>query len=126
MYEYAARVAKVIDGDTLDVVADVGFHIHVAQRIRLHGVNCPEHGTLAGSNATAYTSQWLAQNGPELTLHTLLDRTEKYGRILGRIIANGRCLNDDLVTDGHAVAYDGGKRALTRQQGEPGPAKPVL
>lgn len=125
MYEYAARLTRVIDGDTADLLIDVGFHIHVAQRVRLRGVNCPEHGTLAGSNATAYTNQWLAQHGPDLTVHTVLDRTEKYGRVLGRITANGRCLNDDLVTDGHAVAYDGGKRTLPRQ-GQPDPPEPVL
>ncbi|NUQ95883.1 MAG: nuclease [Streptomyces sp.] len=125
MYEYAAQLAKVVDGDTVDVITDLGFHIHITQRIRLLGINCPEHGTPAGDNATAYTAAWIAQHGPALLLRTQLDRTEKYGRILGSIYASGRSLNEDLVTDGHAVAYDGGRRTLPRQ-GQPDPTEPVL
>lgn len=125
MYEYAARALTVIDGDTLDVDVDLGFNIHSKQRIRLLGVNCPEHGTLAGDNATAYTNQWIAQNGPALTIQTVKDRREKFGRLLARVIAASRALNDDLVTDGHAVAYDGGKRALPARQGEADRADPV-
>jgi endonuclease YncB( thermonuclease family) len=126
VYEYAARLLKVVDGDTIYVDVDLGFDVHTRQRIRLAGVNCPEHGTLAGDNATAYTTQWLAQNGPELTLRTVLDRREKYGRILGSITAGTRNLNADLITDGHAVAYDGGKRLLPGQQGEADPTLPVV
>lgn len=126
MYEYAARLVKVIDGDTVDLDVDLGFGIWMHQRIRLAGVNCPEHGTIRGDNATAYTTQWLAQNGPELTLRTVLDRREKYGRYLGAIVAGTRILNADLITDGHAVAYDGGKRLLPGQQGEADPTLPVL
>jgi micrococcal nuclease len=126
VYEYAARLLKVVDGDTIDVDVDLGFDVHIRQRIRLAGVNCPEHGTLAGDNATAYTTQWLAQNGPELTLRTVKDRKEKFGRYLGAIVAGTRILNADLVTDGFAVPYDGGKRLLPRQQGEADPTQPVL
>jgi len=124
MYEYAAQAVRAIDGDTIDVVTDLGFHIHITQRIRLLGINCPEHGTPDGDAATAYTNAWLAQHGPALVLHTVLDRTEKYGRVLGTICANGRSLNEDLVASGHAVSYDGGKRTLPRQ-GEAESAQPV-
>lgn len=125
MYVYAARLERVIDGDTLDVATDVGFHIHIQQRIRLLGINCPEHGTAEGSAATAYTSAWIAEHGPDLVLRTVLDKTEKYGRILATVMAGPRILNDDLVTSGHAVAYDGGKRTLPTQPGEPDPIHPV-
>ncbi|MCI3279103.1 thermonuclease family protein [Streptomyces cylindrosporus] len=124
MYEYAARCDKVIDGDTLDVLADVGFGIHVQQRIRLLGINCPEHGTVGGDDATAYTKAWLEQHGPDLVLRTVKDRREKFGRYLGQIIAGGRMLNNDLVTSGHAVDYDGGRRTLP-WKGEADPAHPV-
>jgi endonuclease YncB( thermonuclease family) len=56
----------------------------------------------------------------------VLDRREKYGRILGSITAGTRNLNADLITDGHAVAYDGGKRLLPGQQGEADPTLPVV
>ena len=125
MYEYAARLLKVVDGDTVDVVTDLGFHIHITQRVRLLGINCPEHGTPNGDDATAYTAGWFAQYGPDLVLRTIKDRDDKYGRMLGRIVAQARTLNDDLVTDGHAVSYDGGKRTLPNQLGEAQPANPV-
>lgn len=124
MYEYAARLLKVVDGDTCDLLVDVGFNIHVKQRIRLLGINCAEHGTIAGDDATAYTKAWFDQYGPDLVLRTVRDRDDKYGRMLGRIVAKTRILNDDLVNDGHAVDYDGGKRTMPRQ-GQADPADPV-
>jgi len=126
VYEYAARLIRVVDGDTLDLDVSLGFDIRISERIRLAGVNCPEHGTLAGDNATAYTTQWLAQNGPDLVLRTIKDRKEKFGRLLGTITANTRILNVDLLTDGHAAPYDGGKRLLPAQPGEADPTLPVL
>jgi micrococcal nuclease len=126
MYEYAARLDKVIDGDTVSLLVDVGFDIHVRQRIRLLGINCAEHGTIAGDEATAYTKAWLEQHGPDLLLRTVKDRTEKYGRILGTIVASTHSLNSDLVTAGLAVDYDGGKRTMPGKQGEPDPTLPVL
>jgi micrococcal nuclease len=123
VYEYRARCDRVVDGDTLDVLVDVGFDIHVRQRVRLIGVNCAEHGTIAGDDATAFTKAWIEQYGPDLTLRTVRDRKEKYGRYLGTIVAATRVLNDDLITGGHAVDYNGGRR--TTQQGEPDPSDPV-
>ena len=125
MYEYAARPVKVVDGDTLDVDIDLGFNIHTKQRIRLLGVNCPEHGTTAGDDATAFTKAWIEQHGPDLTVRTLLDRREKYGRILGTITVGNRTLNQDLITGGHGVDYTGGRR-LSAQPGEADPTLPVL
>lgn len=125
MYEYAARLNRVIDGDTVSLDIDLGFNVHIRQHIRLLGINCPEHGTPAGDDATAYTAGWFAQYGPDLVLRTIKDRDDKYGRMLGRIVAQARTLNDDLVTDGHAAAYDGGKRTLPNQAGEAQPANPV-
>lgn len=124
MYEYAARAIRVVDGDTLDVDADLGFGVHVRQRIRLLGVNCPEHGTIAGDDATAYTKAWIEHYGPELVLRTVKDRREKFGRYLGQIVAAAHVLNDDLITAGHAVDYDGGRRTAPGP-GEPDPITPV-
>ena len=125
MYLYAARPARIIDGDTLEMSVDVGFNIHITQRIRLLGVNCAEHGTDGGDAATVYTTEWLAKHGPDLLLRTVKDRNDKYGRLLGIVMAGTRILNDDLVTAGHAVPYDGGRRTLPAHQGEPRDGQPV-
>ena len=125
MYEYAARLVKVVDGDTLDLMIDVGFDVHIKQRVRLLGINCAEHGTIAGDDATAFTKTWIAEHGPDLIVRTVMDRKEKYGRILGTIVADTHILNNDLVTAGLAVDYDGGRRTLPAQPGEPEPHQPV-
>jgi micrococcal nuclease len=119
MYVYGARVLRVVDGDTIDTLVDLGFGITLMQRIRLLGINCPEHGTPEGDAATAYTTAWVAEHGPEFTLRTVLDKREKFGRILGIVMAGARTLNDDLLAAGHAVPYDGGRRTLPTQPGEP-------
>lgn len=125
MYEYTARCTKTVDGDTLDLLVDVGFGIHVQQRVRLLGINCPEHGTIAGDDATAFTTAWIAEHGPDLIVRTVKDRREKYGRLLAQVVAPGHILNQDLVTAGLAVDYTGGARTLPPPQGEPDPAHPV-
>ena len=45
MYEYHAVVDRVVDGDTLDVTIDLGFHAHIKTRVRMEGMNAPESRT---------------------------------------------------------------------------------
>ena len=55
IWVYRARLVKVIDGDTIDVYLDAGFHGYREERLRLLGVNAPEvHGSTktAGSVST--------------------------------------------------------------------------
>ena len=42
MYEYKARLVRVIDGGTIDADIDMGFQVHIGQRIKLFGVNAPD------------------------------------------------------------------------------------
>ena len=42
---YGAKPLKVVDGDTLDLMVDLGFSIHFKMRVRLYGVNTPESRT---------------------------------------------------------------------------------
>ncbi|MET8585753.1 thermonuclease family protein [Streptomyces collinus] len=125
MYLYAAQAVRTVDGDTLIASLDLGFNIHMQVSIRLLGINCPEHGTPEGDAATAFTAAWLAANHDNLTVRTILDKREKYGRLLGVVMSGAHTLNDDLVTAGHAVPYDGGKRTLPSEQGEPAAPTPV-
>jgi micrococcal nuclease len=42
MYEYEiTKVEKVVDGDTVDVIFDVGFSMFCKQRVRLNGIDTP-------------------------------------------------------------------------------------
>ena len=39
MYQYKARLLRVVDGDTVDAMIDLGFNVWIKQRIRLYGVD---------------------------------------------------------------------------------------
>ena len=45
MFEYNATVTKVVDGDTIDAMVDLGFGTWKKVRIRMHGINAPESRT---------------------------------------------------------------------------------
>ena len=114
MYEYPCKIIKVIDGDTTDVDIDLGFGVWLKnQRIRFYGIDTPEFRTrdleekargLAAKDRLKAILE--GANTIQLTSHGV----GKYGRCLGEIILNEVNLNDLLITEGHAVKYDGGKR----------------
>ena len=115
---YNAKVVRVVDGDTLDLMVDLGFSIHHKVRVRLYGINTPESRTrdleekALGLQAKDYVVDWL-DGHPDIMLQTSKDKAGKYGRILATIWSDGQmtaCLNADLLDSGNAVEYFGGKR----------------
>lgn len=115
---YEAEVLRVIDGDTLDLMIDLGFDVHHNIRVRLYGLNTPESRTsdeeekARGLVAKNFTSEWVKKND-RIFIQTIKDKTEKYGRILAKVYADDKCtvcLNDELIKSGNAVEYFGGKR----------------
>jgi micrococcal nuclease len=117
MYQYFAKVTNIVDGDTLDLDIDVGFNVHIYERIRLYGINTPEiHGAKAkiekeaGLVAKIFVENWLDANSKnaDIILQSFDSKKlsqEKYGRWLGVItsINGGISLNDALVENGHAI-----------------------
>ena len=115
---WRGRVLRVVDGDTLDVELDVGFHARRTERLRLANVNCPEmHGAThdAGLAASDFTRTWVYDNDSHARaaiLHDTYDLTvetfksDNFGRYMA-IVRNeaGESLNDALVAAGHAVPY---------------------
>lgn len=69
MWNYAARLVRVIDGDTYELDIDLGFHVTMREHIRLLGIDCPEHGTPEGTAATAYAAGWFAAH-PSIAITT--------------------------------------------------------
>jgi|TARA_R110000824_G_scaffold124996_5_gene283861 micrococcal nuclease len=117
LFHYKASVNRVVDGDTIDVTLDLGFDIQLKGRVRFAGVNAPESRTKdavekqAGLAAKRYVEDWISALESNVIIETSLDATGKYGRILGRILNDdGDCLNDEMVSIGHATPYHGGKR----------------
>jgi micrococcal nuclease len=109
MYEYQAVIVSVHDGDTVRADVDLGFSLTWrAMDLRLYGINAPELSTPAGAPARdALIGQVL---GKRLTIRTVKDRTEKFGRYLATLLVpqpDGTLLdvNQWMVTSGHAVVY---------------------
>ena len=108
MFEYRARIRRVIDGDTVEVDIDLGFHVSLTATLRLAGIDTPEMRgpeQAAGRAATHYLNALLQKHaGPErqVTVRTQKDRTGKYGRYLADLVAGNRNLNEALVSAGHA------------------------
>ncbi|CAB4195564.1 COG1525 Micrococcal nuclease (thermonuclease) homologs [uncultured Caudovirales phage] len=86
LYTYRATVLRVVDGDTIDVRLDLGFHIFRECRVRLLGINAPEKrgDTMVAAVASQARLQALLLGASQVYLRTELDSSDKYGRILGR------------------------------------------
>lgn len=111
---YNAEVKKVVDGDTFDIIIDLGFDVLKKGRVRLYGVNTPESRTSnleekqKGLAAKEFTDQWLAKAGKWVKIETIIDKNEKYGRVLAKVWDNnGNCLNTDIIAAGLAREYYG-------------------
>lgn len=117
MYEYKVlEVCKVVDGDTVDLVLDLGFSLTLKQRVRLAGLDAPE--TLSkdaeerklGFEAKEFAQAWLTSKmavGVSITT----SKDDKYGHILGTLVSrDGSNLNQLLVHKGYAWSYSGGTK----------------
>ena len=121
MYEYKAILIRVVDGDTLDAMIDLGFDMWIKKRVRLEGINAYESRTRdkeekkKGLKAKARLIEILENNDDEFLL--ISHGVGKYGRCLGEVrIAksyirskkyHGKSINEMLVKEGHAVKYEG-------------------
>ncbi len=103
MYDYQAKVLRVIDGDTIDAEVDLGFHIKMVMKIRLAGINAPEMNTVEGKKTKAELITLLEDQ--TITLLTFKDKQEKYGRYLGVVIKDKQNINEWLVEQKLAVRY---------------------
>ncbi len=118
LYTYRATVDRVVDGDTLDLTIDLGFHTFRKERVRLKGVDTPEMlgpDRVAAVAARNFAQDWLhgTSGVPEgMTVQTERDKADKYGRMLVTVYAEGVdvSLNQALLDAGHGVAYDGGAK----------------
>lgn len=116
MYTYNATVTKVVDGDTIDALVDLGFDTWKQVRIRLNGINTPESRTrdleekARGLAAKARLKEILKENKNKFIL--VSHGVGKYGRCLGEIFltTDGDSVNNLLISEGHAVEYHGEKR----------------
>ena len=112
------KVLKIIDGDTIDVILDLGFDILHKSRVRLFGIDTPESRTRdkeekqRGLISKKYLTEAI-KKGNKLTIKTHKgSETGKFGRILGEVFVDGKNINLQMTMDGYAVAYYGQNKNL--------------
>ena len=123
-YIYRGKLDRVVDGDTIDALIDVGFDIWLKKRVRFQGIDAWESRTrnleekAKGLEAKARLIELLdkVSNKPgffRIKSHGL----GKYGRLLGEIFImdnddNQISINEKLIEEGHAYVYEGGKKKV--------------
>ena len=118
------EINRVVDGDTIDVTIDLGFDLSKKERVRVAGVDTPEKRTrnleekALGIDATNWIKEKLdgAIDGEDdLVIRTeLVGGMGKYGRLLGWLYIGDSdvSLNEQMITEGYAHAYDGGTKNM--------------
>ena len=123
-YIYRAKLDRVVDGDTVDALIDVGFDIWFKKRIRFMGLDTWESRTRdleekkLGKLAKERTRQLLEDVSSKSGYFRVKSHgLGKYGRVLGEIFIMDKDgkqwnVNETLIAEGHAYVYDGGKKKV--------------
>ena len=123
-YIYRGKLERVVDGDTIDALIDVGFDIWVKKRIRYSGIDTWESRTrdlaekAKGLEAKARNKELLIEVSSKAGYFRLKSfGVGKYGRVLGEIYIEDKegkqyNINKTLISEGHAYVYEGGKKKL--------------
>lgn len=116
MNDYECQITKVVDGDTVDCLINLGFNVIIRQRVRMYGINTPESRTRdpeekkLGLAAKARLEELFTEGQNHAVLKSY--GVGKFGRCLGEFFVNGNQLsvNQILIQEGHGKEYYGGKR----------------
>jgi len=123
-YIYKAKLDRVVDGDTVDALIDVGFDIWFKKRIRFKGVDTWESRTrnleekALGLKAKARTKELLEKVSSKSGYFRIKSYgLGKYGRVLADVFIMDKegkqwNINQTLISEGHAYIYDGGKKKV--------------
>ena len=123
-YIYRGKLERVVDGDTIDALIDVGFDIWIKKRIRYSGIDTWESRTrdlaekAKGLEAKARNKELLMEVSSKSGYFRLKSYgVGKYGRVLGEIFIEDNegkqyNINETLISEGHAYVYEGGKKKL--------------
>ena len=124
MYQYKAKVLKVLDGDTVDIDLDLGFNIVLAsQRVRMAGIDTPESRTTNSEEKVRgqLSKKKLAEKLPvgswvRIETQKSDSNDDKFGRILAVfIMEDGTSLNQWMIDNNYAVLYNGENKELVQE-----------
>ena len=123
-YIYRGKLERVVDGDTIDALIDVGFDIWIKKRIRYSGIDTWESRTrdleekAKGLETKARNKELLEKVSSKSGYFRLKSHgVGKYGRVLGEIFIEDKDgkqynINETLISEGHTYIYDGGKKQI--------------
>ena len=123
-YIYRGKLERVVDGDTIDALIDVGFDIWIKKRIRYSGIDTWESRTrdlaekAKGLEAKARNKELLMEVSSKSGYFRLKSYgVGKFGRVLGEIFIEDKDgkqlnINKTLISEGHAYKYEGGKKKV--------------
>ena len=117
-----AKVVRVVDGDTLDVIFDLGFDVMLKQRIRMFGIDTPESRTRDkvekkfGLASKKYLKDNIAIAKDVVCKTHVRDARGKFGRVLGEIWCDGTNMNKQMIEENMAVAYYGDNKDKLEKQ----------
>jgi micrococcal nuclease len=107
LYNYNARVTRVVDGDTFDATIDLGFDVNLNVRIRMAGINTPEMKSrlVAERQKAAKAKDFLTDKltGKDILLDS--SGQDKYGRWIGVVHLGKENVNDTMIAEDLAVKY---------------------
>ncbi|MFP3975179.1 MAG: thermonuclease family protein [Chloroflexota bacterium] len=113
-YRYRAELGRVVDGDTIDAVIDLGFYIKITERLRLEGLDTPEiYGVpeaseeyRKGMEARSYVERRLGQNDHQMIVDT--GKRGKWRRWVATVYLpdSDKSLNEELIEEGLAERVD--------------------
>ena len=113
MYTYECNTIRVIDGNTVDAIIDLGFNVTIRQRIKLYGVNVDDvrsNNEEQKAKAIASKNKLAELIGNDFTCETILNKRGKAGRIMGQIYVTDSAgskvnVNDQLINQGFAERF---------------------
>jgi len=92
-FDFPILESRVIDGDSLELVCDLGFNVSHRTKCRLVGIDAPEIQSAAGKLVREVVREWIKPVapsppvvGPQSTYRWRSSRLDKYGRSLGDIV----------------------------------------
>lgn len=124
MYQYKAKILKVLDGDTVDIDLDLGFNIVLAnQRVRMAGIDTPESRTADSEEKVRgqLSKKKLTEKLPvgswvRIETQKSDSNDDKFGRILAVfIMEDGTSLNQWMIDNNYAVLYNGENKELVQE-----------
>jgi len=113
MYTYQCNTIRVIDGNTVDAIIDLGFNVTIRQRIKLYGANVRDIRSLdeaEKAQALASKNRLTELLGSEFICETILNKRGKAGRIMGNLYTvdsqgNKNSVSEQLIQEGFAERF---------------------